>query len=155
MKHTMGPTLARRHDEDRRTAKILDRLIYILVVAVIGIGALGVHDIFFEATGVTGQESSTFRRVTGVFRPPFEGRHRVRILLMGADKRPGDHGRSDTLLVLSINPATKRAAVLGIPRDLKVDIPGHGRDKINHSYAFGDVELAHQCVQELLAEPMP
>jgi LCP family protein required for cell wall assembly len=154
VKHAPGPTLARRHDEDRRTAKILDRLIYILVVAVIGIGALGVHDILFEATGVTGQESSTFQRVTGVFRPPFEGRHRVRVLLMGADKRPGDKGRSDTLLVLSINPATKRAAVLGIPRDLKVDIPGHGMDKINHSYAFGDVELTEQCVQEVIGEPI-
>jgi LCP family protein required for cell wall assembly len=154
VKHPTGPQLARRHDEDQRISQILDRLIYILVVAVIGIGALGVHDILFQATGVTGQESSTYQRVTNVFRPPFQGRHRVRILLMGADKRPGDHGRSDTLLVLSINPYTKRAAVLGIPRDLKVDIPGRGLDKINHSYAFGDVELTRECVQELLGEPI-
>ena len=154
MKASTGPTLSRRHGDDRRTARALDALIYVLVVAVVGIGALGVHDILFQASGVTGQESSTYQRVTGVFRPPFQGRHRVRILLMGADKRAGDAGRSDTLLVLSINPATKRAAVLGIPRDLKVDIPGHGRDKINHSYAFGGIDLTRECVQELLGEPI-
>jgi LCP family protein required for cell wall assembly len=149
-----GPLLSRRHDEDRRIAKVLDGLIYVLVVAVIGIGALGVHDLLFQASDVTGQEASTFQRVTGVFRPPFQGRHRVRILLMGADKRKGDKGRSDTLLVLTINPATKRAAVLGIPRDLKVDIPGYGLDKINHSYAFGGIDLTRECVQELLREPI-
>ncbi|MBM3500523.1 MAG: LytR family transcriptional regulator [Armatimonadetes bacterium] len=151
-----GPTLSRRHEEDRRTAKVLDGLIYVLVVAVVGIGALGVHDILFQPSDVTGQEASTFQRVTGVFQPPFQGRHRVRILLMGADKRQSQHdeGRSDTLLVLSINPATRRAAVLGIPRDLKVDIPGHPRDKINHSYAFGGIELTRECIQELLREPI-
>lgn len=152
MKRKSGPLLARRHDEPARLSRVLDALIYALVVIVVGIGALGVHDLLFQATGVAGQESSTFHRVTGVFRPPFQGRHRVRILLMGVDKRRNDRGRSDTLLVLSINPYTKRAALLGVPRDLKVYIPGHGMDKINHSYAFGGVELTRECMQELLGE---
>jgi LCP family protein required for cell wall assembly len=150
----MSPTLARRHDDDERTARFLDWLIYLLVAVVVGVGALGVHDLVFQATGVSGQEQSTVQRVTNVFRAPFVGRHRVRILLMGADKRARDQGRSDTLLVLSINPETKRAAVLGIPRDLKVDIPGYGRDKINHSYAFGGVPLTRECVQELTGQPI-
>jgi len=150
----MGPTLARRHEGSQRRSRALDWLIYLLVVGVIGVGALGVHDLLFRATGVAGQEQSTAEMVTNVFRPPFQGRHRVRILLMGADKRPGDHGRSDTLMVLAINPQTKRAAVLGIPRDLKVDVPEHGRTKINHSYAYGGVELTRECVQDLLGEPI-
>lgn len=146
----MGPTLARRHDGGERTSRVLDWVIYSLVAVVVGVGALGVHDIVFKATGVAGQERSTAQRVADVFRPPFPGQKRVRILLMGADKRPGDEGRSDTILLLSINPRTNKAALLGIPRDLKVYIPSHGRDKINHSYFYGGIELTRECVEELI-----
>jgi LCP family protein required for cell wall assembly len=146
----MGPTLARRHDDGERASRLLDWVIYLLVIAVVGVGALGAHDIVFKATGVAGQERSTAQRVADVFRPPFPNRDRVRILLMGADKRPGDEGRSDTILLLSINPRTNKAAILGIPRDLKVYIPGHGQDKINHSYFYGGIDLTRECVEELI-----
>ena len=53
-------------------------------------------------------------------------------------------------MVLTFNPRNNRAAVLGIPRDIKWDIPGFGRDKINHSYAFGGVDLTRECVEDLI-----
>ena len=83
-------------------------------------------------------------------RPAFGGASRVRILLIGADKRPGDKGRSDTLLVLSLNPRTHRLALLGIPRDLLVGVPGHGHTKINHAYAYGGTALTRRTVGNLL-----
>jgi len=157
----MGPTLARKHEPQRRH-RALDWLIYLLVCVIIGIGALGVHDMVFKATGVSGQERSTADQIGDVFRPAFPGRTRVRILIMGADKRPADDdpGRSDTLMLLSVNPQTKKAAVLGIPRDLKVEIPGHGRlDKINAAYnpaAYkgGGPQLVEQCVESVVGERM-
>lgn len=83
--------------------------------------------------------------------PPFHGARRIAILLIGADKRPRDVGRSDTLLVLFLNPQTRHMALLGIPRDLRVEIPGHGRDKINHAYAFGGPPLTRRTVGGFLA----
>ncbi len=152
------PTLAHKHESSKRY-RALDWLIYLLVIAVIGIGALGVHDMVFKATGVSGQERSTAEQLGDVLRPPFPGRTRVRVLIMGADKRParGDPGRSDTLMLLSINPQTKKAAILGIPRDLKVEIPGHGLDKINaaynpNAYPGGGPLLVRQCVENAVGE---
>ncbi|MEN6641712.1 MAG: LCP family protein [Armatimonadia bacterium] len=83
---------------------------------------------------------------------PFAGQERVRIVMIGADDRE-ERGRSDTLMVLQINPANGRAALVSIPRDLRVDIPGHGMSKINHAYRYGGPRLTQQTVEELLSLP--
>jgi len=74
------------------------------------------------------------------------------ILLLGIDKREAenDSGRADTIMLLHINPLEKRALLLSIPRDTLVDIPGHGKDKINAAYAFGGEELMIKTVSEFL-----
>jgi LCP family protein required for cell wall assembly len=70
--------------------------------------------------------------------PEWDGEDRVTLLLLGVDKRPGDFSRSDTMILVNIDPKTKTASMLSIPRDLQVFIPGHGVDKINAAYAIGD-----------------
>jgi len=82
--------------------------------------------------------------------PAFGGADRVRVLLIGADKRPHDKGRSDTLLLLSLNPRAHRLTLLGLPRDLLVAIPGYGTTRINHAYAYGGPELTRRTVSDLL-----
>ncbi|MFD1334181.1 LCP family protein [Oceanobacillus iheyensis] len=78
----------------------------------------------------------------------------VNILLLGVDERDGDLGRSDTMILLSINPNTDKMIMLSIPRDTYVNIPGRGMDKINHAYPFGIVDgvggpdLSVQTVEE-------
>lgn len=74
----------------------------------------------------------------------------INVLLLGVDERPGDKGRSDTMIFLSLNPNTNKMLMLSIPRDTYVNIPGRGMDKINHSYAFGGSELSVQTVEEFL-----
>ena len=74
----------------------------------------------------------------------------INVLLLGVDERPGDKGRSDTMIFLSLNPNTNKMLMLSIPRDTYVNIPGRGKDKINHSYAFGGSELSVQTVEEFL-----
>ncbi|WP_166805848.1 LCP family protein [Jeotgalibacillus sp. R-1-5s-1] len=80
----------------------------------------------------------------------------ISILLMGVDERPeeGDKGRADTLIVVTVNPVSNDVKMMSIPRDTYVNIPGYGLDKINHSYAFGDVELAIQTVEGFLDIPI-
>ncbi|MCA9901066.1 MAG: LCP family protein [Anaerolineales bacterium] len=70
---------------------------------------------------------------------PWEGDERVNILLMGIDRRPGEAfiSRTDSIMILSLDPKTDTAAILSIPRDLYVLIPGHGRDRINTAFVYG------------------
>ncbi|MEF2290530.1 LCP family protein [Virgibacillus dokdonensis] len=78
----------------------------------------------------------------------FKDTKAVNVLLLGVDERSGDKGRSDTMILLSLNPKTNAMKMISIPRDTYVNIPGRGKDKINHAYAFGDVELSVQTVEE-------
>lgn len=70
---------------------------------------------------------------------PWQGSQRITVLLMGIDRRPGDPfiSRTDTMMLLSFNPATNQASILSVPRDLYVVIPGYGRDRINTAFVYG------------------
>ncbi|MEG9295990.1 LytR family transcriptional regulator [Mangrovibacillus sp. Mu-81] len=77
------------------------------------------------------------------------------VLLLGVDERKNDKGRSDSMIVLTVNPEVKSVKMISIPRDTLTEIVGHGtKDKINHAYAFGGVEMAMNTVEELLDIPI-
>jgi polyisoprenyl-teichoic acid--peptidoglycan teichoic acid transferase len=77
------------------------------------------------------------------------------VLMMGVDEREGDRGRSDTLIVLTVNPNTKTTKMLSIPRDTRTEIMGKGfDDKINHAYAFGGIEMSMDTVENFLDIPI-
>jgi LCP family protein required for cell wall assembly len=88
---------------------------------------------------------------------PWDGEERFTVLVMGMDKRPGEFGtsfRSDTMILVSLDPDTKQVGLLSIPRDLYVDVPGYGLQRVNAAYALGEYEgpgggprLAMQTVQ--------
>lgn len=62
--------------------------------------------------------------------------------------------RTDTMMVVTFDPAKKRAGVLSIPRDSRVAIPGRGTDKINAAHAYGGTALAIKTVENLLNIPI-
>ena len=79
------------------------------------------------------------------------------ILILGSDKRasePGDPGRSDTTILLRLDPDQNAIALMSIPRDLKVEIPGYGTDKFNAAYAYGGPKLTLRVVKELTGLPI-
>lgn len=80
------------------------------------------------------------------------------ILVLGADRRYGDGKgipvRSDTIIVVRLDPDKKATAVMSIPRDLKVEIPGYGTGKINTAYALGGPKLTVRTVKALLNLPI-
>jgi LCP family protein required for cell wall assembly len=69
------------------------------------------------------------------------GTERVTVLVLGIDERCDEVGptRTDTMMVLSIDPVDKTAAMLSIPRDLWVEIPGFGVDKVNQAHFLGEL----------------
>jgi LCP family protein required for cell wall assembly len=83
------------------------------------------------------------------------------ILLIGSDKRSKNavdvrdgayslkHPSSDTMILMRLDPAKGATALLSLPRDLKVDIPGHGVAKLNASYAIGGARLTVRTIKAL------
>jgi LCP family protein required for cell wall assembly len=81
------------------------------------------------------------------------------ILVLGSDRRFADIKaknpvRSDTMMLVRLDPSKSATAVMNIPRDLKVQIPGHGEDKINAAYAIGGPSLSVKTVRSLLHIPI-
>lgn len=73
----------------------------------------------------------------------------INILLLGTDSRTEEHySRTDTMIVLSINPDASRVKLTSLMRDLWVDIPGHGGQKLNAACVYGGPELTMRCVNE-------
>ena len=69
---------------------------------------------------------------------------RANVLILGLDRRPdqGSVVRSDTMILMTVYPAGPRIALLSIPRDLYVKIPGYGTNRINTAHFWGENELA-------------
>jgi LCP family protein required for cell wall assembly len=104
--------------------------------------------------------------VGGPTPPPWDGADRVSLLVMGLDYRDWAAGegppRTDTMILLTIDPINRTAGMLSIPRDLWVNIPGSGHGRINTAYQIGEAlampgggpELAKETVEELLGVPI-
>ncbi|MGG2094489.1 LytR family transcriptional regulator [Bacillus sp. S13(2024)] len=79
----------------------------------------------------------------------------ISILLLGSDQRTDEVGRSDSLMLFTLNPKTKSMKIVSIPRDSYTEIIGKGKkDKINHAYAFGGVDMALKTVESFLDVPV-
>lgn len=90
--------------------------------------------------------------------PPLE--RRMNILLMGVDSNGADtqrfvSTRSDTMILLSVDPVSKKVGMLSLPRDTKVAVAGgRGTNKLNAAHALGGPELAMTTVKENLGLPI-
>jgi polyisoprenyl-teichoic acid--peptidoglycan teichoic acid transferase len=91
----------------------------------------------------------------------FKRKDPISILLVGVDEREGDGGRTDSMLVLTINPEKKTTKILSIPRDTRtklLDPKQTGKvvktDKINHAYAFGGIDMSIETVEHFLNIPI-
>ncbi len=89
---------------------------------------------------------------------PWDGNERVTALIMGVDYRDWIAGegsaRSDTMMLLTLDPVTKTAGMLSVPRDLWVGIPGYIHAKINTAHAVGGPSLAVQTVELVIGVPI-
>ena len=75
----------------------------------------------------------------------------MEIMVMGVDPRTEDTGRSDTLLLVSLDTELKKASVFSIPRDTRVEMEQGAYEKINHAYAYGGHEYTKKLLEKLLA----
>ena len=129
----------------------IDILLYCVAAVIIGAGAAGVvNAVLYPGLALSGELGSTGRSIIDQLKDPFARTERLHLLLLGTDDMQDDQGRTDAILILFLNPQGKRAALLSLPRDLRVEIPGHGLDKINHAYHYGGAEFTRETVERLV-----
>ena len=128
-------------------------IVLLLVVAIAGT-YIGLQYRAFQQAVTKMNEQITEPKASGVTQKevdvePFS------VLLLGVDERENDVGRSDTMIVLTVNPEAKSVKMLSIPRDTRVEIVGNDTtEKINHAYARGGVNMAIDTVENLLNIPI-
>ena len=99
-----------------------------------------------------GTEHKSEKRVANI---TFQNQDPFSILLLGVDERKNDIGRSDTMIVMTVNPNKQSINMLSLPRDTRTDIVGHGTvDKMNHAYAYGGIPMAINTVEGFLDIPI-
>lgn len=138
--------------------KKLLKWVAIIALVVCSIGLVMTYKIFYDIKSTAQElyvpmenEMSAKREeaVDVTAKEPFSA------LILGVDEREGDVGRSDTMIVLTVNPALQTTKMLSIPRDTYTEIVGQGfKDKINHAYAFGGIEMSMKTVENLLDIPI-
>ena len=140
-----------------RGRKIFGIIILILLVIVVIFGGLAWHnakqtsDQMFTSAGANKRRNA--QKVLAQKRP-------VSILLLGTDT--GDlgriyKGRTDTIIVMTINPQTKKTMLMSIPRDMKVNLPDYEDEspaKINAAYAYGGTKETINTVQKYFNIPI-
>ena len=133
-------------------------VIFALTLVAVGVGA----KVYFDVKGsVDHTYESVERTEPAVARDKevdLKNQEAFSVLLLGIDT--GDlgrteQGRSDTMMVATVNPGDKKTTLVSIPRDTYVPIVGYGtEDKINHAYAFGGAAMSMDTVASYLDIPV-
>lgn len=111
-----------------------------------------------SSSSANDQKAGKTSKATKVVADPLKSKksNAINILLLGVDQRPGDHGRSDTMIVATLNPKKHSLMMTSIPRDTRIHLSGHGAySKINAAYAYGNESLAVQTVENYLNINIP
>jgi LCP family protein required for cell wall assembly len=120
--------------------------------------AVDVRADFTSLSSASGGERVILSDGRSIVLVPWDGISRFTVLVMGLDRRPGEEGlayRTDTMLLVSMDPMSNSLGVLSIPRDLYVDVPGYSQlQRVNTPMVLGELrqpgfgpQLAMQTVQ--------
>ena len=131
-------------------------IIMIVLLAVLGIAAgvgLKVYTILHtKSEDILGTIESSIDSGSAQY-AALKEQGRFNILIMGEDDVEGSR-RSDKVLFATIDIDDKNMRILSLPRDTRVQIPGHGVQKLNHAFAYGGQDLLKATVEKYLGQPI-
>ncbi|MFP7171612.1 LCP family protein [Terribacillus sp. FSL K6-0262] len=141
-----------RRKKKRTWLKVTLSIIAVLIIAV---AATGIYAANKAKSTVNTMQKDTVAIDKKQSETKVKDKEKLNILLLGVDEREDDAGRSDALMVMSLDPANDSMKLISIPRDTRTEIVGHGTtDKINHAYAFGGVDMTIDTVENFLGTDM-
>ncbi|MEC1525880.1 LytR family transcriptional regulator [Neobacillus niacini] len=148
---------AEKKKNKKKKRKWLRVLLTILIILIAAVGAYS-FSVYNSLTNAVDTMHSPLEREKSDKRTEevsLKEAEPISVALLGVDQRENDKGRSDTIIILTVNPNTNSVKMLSIPRDTRVEIVGRGKsDKINHAYAFGGVEMSLNTIEEFLDIPI-
>jgi polyisoprenyl-teichoic acid--peptidoglycan teichoic acid transferase len=132
------------------------------ILALVAYGSYFAYSIYHFSKNIStaANQAAPQEQVTELTKVP-DKQENINILVVGVDA--GDFknntyrsgaGRTDTIMIFSINQQSNKVSLISIPRDTYVDIPGRGKDKINHAYAFGGMDLSIKTISQFLGIPI-
>ena len=153
----------RRHSKKNSVSRIVFKVVLVFLTLFVVAGGYVAWQVYSDLRSTTdemykpveAQEQHTSRQERPL--DVDKGEDPFSVLIMGVDTDGPDNmsGRSDTLMLLTINPNTEKTSIVSIPRDTYTEIVGRGTmDKINHAYAFGGTSMTVNSVQKLFDVPV-
>ena len=153
-KRNSSSTVRRKPLKKKKTAKwkivLIALVITFLLAAIAAVGAFiliysNVSRTNYEPIAQSERSADVLAEQKGV----------KNILLLGTDERvSGETSRSDAIIVLSINENRKKIVMTSILRDSYVEIPGYGKNRINHAYQMGGAALMIQTIENNFKIPI-
>ena len=139
----------------KRKQKIVKFISILFFLLLIG-GGIYVGMVYQSLKGaihtMQGTEHKSEKRTEDI---TFKNKDPFSLLILGVDERKNDRGRSDTMIVMTVNPTQKSIKMLSLPRDTRTEIVGHGTtDKMNHAYAYGGIPMAINTIETYLDIPI-
>jgi LCP family protein required for cell wall assembly len=159
----LPPSFGAPAHEPKRRPPALRALIACFILGMVGIPIVAGVALYVAFEGAFEVFTAPRLAPSTVQAPDWSSKERVNLLLLGTDQRENerDSPRSDTLIVLTLDPATHSAGIVSLPRDLWVPIPGYGNERINAAFELGErekpsggPELARKTVEQFLGIPI-
>ncbi|MBO0996458.1 LytR family transcriptional regulator [Bacillus sp. SD075] len=146
-----------RHEKKKKKKRTWLKVVGIIVLLIILAGGAFAYSVWNSLTKTVDTMHTPIDRTTDKRTKDLalSDQEPFSMLMLGVDERDGDKGRSDTMIVLTVNPQKKSVKMLSIPRDTRTEIVGHGtQDKINHAFAFGGAKMSMDTVENFLDIPI-
>lgn len=146
----------------KKKRKLRKTLIFTFSILIAGIG-LYLYNFYSDVARAVNNMNKPIERKVSEKREEeveFKQKDPISILLVGVDERDGDNGRTDSMLVMTINPELKSTKLVSIPRDTRAELIDPGDednnrvDKMNHAYAYGGIEMSISSIEHFLNIPI-
>ncbi|GIM28290.1 LytR family transcriptional regulator [Clostridium polyendosporum] len=142
---------SRKNNKSNKKTKVIVLTILFILIFIIGFGAFYTYNLLNKVNKTEISKSNDDLGIDNSVTEQFKDKEDdiINIAFFGVDQmNPGERGRSDSTMVLTIDTKTKKIKMTSIMRDSYVAIEGYGKDKLNHAYAFGGPQLAIKTLNQ-------
>ena len=142
----------KKKKKKRKRFKIIGLIFLVFLVAGGAYAVTLYHSLAGTINTMQGAQHKSEKRSEDI---TFKQQDPFSLLVLGVDERKDDSGRSDTMIVITVNPKKESIEMLSLPRDTRTEIIGRGTvEKMNHAYAYGGIKMSIDTIETYLDIPI-